>query len=83
MSSRINVNVVVNQVKLKEKIIEFLDQQGFLESVKLNCVTFHSKINKNHLEPFDLNLILKFPSIEDGKVRILLKSVLPQQFLFA
>lgn len=63
---------IVEQVKLKEKVFDFLIAKDLLKSVEQNCVYFCQKLSANKLaqrfsfDPFVANFNLKFGEIDDG-----------------
>lgn len=65
-----NLDFVVEQVQLKEKLIKFLIRKELLLEVEKNCVYFVNKPNKKRFEPFSVNLTLRFRDFsesEEGK----------------
>lgn len=69
----LNSEIVVEQVKLQERVLKFLQGKDFKTELERNCICFHQKLEtENRLqeyccEPFFVNLSLKFGEIEDGK----------------
>jgi hypothetical protein len=69
----LNIDVIVEEVKLKERILIFLGKNGFVADLERNCVGFHQKLqsqnkSKDICDPFYANLSLKFGDLEDGKL---------------
>jgi hypothetical protein len=69
----INSDIIVEDVKLKEQVLAFLENKDFKKELERNCVCFHRKLDSENrlkdfsVEPFFVNLSLKFGDIEDGK----------------
>lgn len=62
-----NEDLVVENVKLKEKILIFLEEKGFVEDLERDCVGFHQKVPVSNFNPFFVNFSLKFCDLNDGK----------------
>lgn len=73
MSGRsINVDVVADQIKIKDKILKFLQAGEFKKEVEQYCVYYHKCLQeksqlKENFQPFILNLNLRFGEIVDCK----------------
>lgn len=63
----LNVDVIVETVKLKEQVLKFLQSRGFVKDLETNCVCFHKNFTPENCEPFFTNLSVKFSDLEDGE----------------
>jgi ribosomal protein S8 len=73
--NKLNIDVIVEEVKLKERILIFLNEKGFITDLERNCFGFYQKIQsqnrqKDNCDPLFTNLSLKFGDLEDGKLRL-------------
>ena len=62
-----NEDLVVENVKLKEKILIFLEEKGFVKDLERDCVCFHLKTPVSNFHPFFVNFSIKFSDLNDGE----------------
>lgn len=86
MSSQ-TTDFIVEQVRLKEKVLGFLQAQDILKSVEQSCVILHQKHSSNKqpqnhcFDPIIVNLNLRFGNIDEGwfcNPRVCLLLLVPQ-----
>lgn len=71
MSSQ-TTDFIVEQVRLKEKVLGFLKAQDILKSVEQSCLILYQKHNSNKrpqnsfFDPVIVNLNLRFGDIDEG-----------------
>lgn len=66
-----NLDVVVESVKNKEKILRFLDAQDFLKELEKSCIYYQSEYTSEKcFSPLFVNFHLRFGDIESGEIFI-------------
>lgn len=69
-SVHLNLDTIVDQVKLKERLFIFLQSRDYEKELERSCVYFQRKIaeeNQSNCAPIFVTITLKFSDFEDGK----------------
>jgi hypothetical protein len=66
-NAKLNVDVIVEEVKLKERILKLLKLTDYVKDLERNCFCFHQKLQSENSAPFYANLSLKFGILQEGK----------------